>query len=229
MLTQSELKSIGVAPMYHENVSVLDWDSYFMQMAELASQRSPDASTKHGCVIVKNRSILVTGYNGYPSGCPDEIMPNTREKGYKYKFIVHSETNAILQAAKRGVALAGATLYVTGMPCEECSKQLISVGVTNWVVGSRTHTQDEESALRSRFWREVGKVVVKHHNSDYQRVIQVGTDVNGIALFSSSRDDYQTVFYAAERPKKTKEIFTSAPMPVQPILKEFGGQSRPYR
>ncbi len=113
------------------------WDEYFMQMAEIAKTRSTCCRRKVGAVIVKNKRILATGYNGAPSGtahCLD--IGCLREEleipsGYRHELCrgLHAEQNAMIQAAYHGVAIAGSVLYVTLQPCVLCAKMAINAGI----------------------------------------------------------------------------------------------------
>lgn len=109
----------------------ISWDDYFMIQAIWASSRSPDQSTQHGSIIVdKNNKVIAQGYNGFPRGCVDHVMPQTRPE--KYEVFIHSETNAILNANK---SLDGSTLYVSGFPCIRCWCNIIQSGVSRVVFG----------------------------------------------------------------------------------------------
>ena len=111
-----------------------DWDSYFMAMCFLIAQRSLDPSTKHGCVIVDDsHTILSVGYNSPPRGSFESEIPLTRPE--KYPFMEHSESNAIINAARTGTSLVGGTAYITGCPCENCFRKLMGVGIKNIIVG----------------------------------------------------------------------------------------------
>ncbi len=93
-----------------KNQSRISWDSYFMSLAFLVAMRSPDAQTKHGCVIVdETNRIISTGYNGFLPSSIDDRMPNIRPK--KYNHIVHSEINAIISAKQD---ISKCKMYVTG-------------------------------------------------------------------------------------------------------------------
>ena len=113
------------------------WDEYFIQIAELVSQRSTCLRRKVGAVVVKERQILCTGYNGAPSKIPHcEVVGCLREKldipsGERHELCrgLHAEQNAIIQAAKVGVSIDGATLYVTSHPCFICAKQIVNAGI----------------------------------------------------------------------------------------------------
>lgn len=113
------------------------WDEYFLMMAKLAATRSTCLAFPVGAVIVKDRQVLATGYNGPPSGSPHCIA-----QGFCYPGLsscdasrslpsraIHAEANAIAQAAKHGIATEGAQIYVTLEPCLSCLKLLISAGI----------------------------------------------------------------------------------------------------
>lgn len=98
-----------------------------MTMAFIVAQRSLDPSTKNGCVVVDDeRTVLSIGYNSPPRGCDDKLIPLTRPE--KYKYMEHSESNAIINAARSGTSIKGSTFYVTGLPCQDCFRKIINVG-----------------------------------------------------------------------------------------------------
>ncbi|WP_042339172.1 deoxycytidylate deaminase [Desulfosporosinus youngiae] len=113
------------------------WDSYFMQMAQVVAGRSTCLRRQVGAVIVKDKQILSTGYNGSPSGLQhcDEIGCLRQSLGvpsgerHEICRAVHAEQNALVQAAKHGVAINGADLYTTHQPCVLCTKLLINAGI----------------------------------------------------------------------------------------------------
>jgi len=110
-----------------------DWDEYFLAIAEQVSRRSPDPSTKHGCVLVDSGHRLIsTGYNGPVAGLPNEMVP--LERPAKYDWLIHAEDNAVAFAR---CDLRGATAYVTGPPCAGCFRRLLQVGVRRIVHGPR--------------------------------------------------------------------------------------------
>ncbi|MBQ6175375.1 MAG: cytidine/deoxycytidylate deaminase family protein [Clostridia bacterium] len=116
------------------------WDARFMEMAQLVSGWSScyRAGRAIGCVIVKDKRIMTTGYNGAPAGirtCRDRkeclrdklgIPSGTRAE---VCYATHAEQNAIIQAAKLGVSIDGATLYCTHQPCSVCAKMIINAGI----------------------------------------------------------------------------------------------------
>ncbi len=113
------------------------WEEYFMEIARLVARRSTCLRRQVGAVMVKGKNILATGYNGTPSGISHcEQTGCLRQKlnvpsGERHELCrgLHAEQNAIIQAAKHGVNIAGSTLYCTNSPCIICSKMLINAGV----------------------------------------------------------------------------------------------------
>ena len=105
------------------------WDEYFMSIAQVVATRSTCPRKYVGAVIVRNRTILSTGYNGSIRGMPHcSDVGHMMEDGHCVATI-HAETNAILQAAKNGVMIDGSACYVTASPCWNCFKQLANAGV----------------------------------------------------------------------------------------------------
>jgi len=119
-----------------------DWDTYFMNIAKLVSERSTCLRRKVGAVIVKDKRILATGYNGAPTGLTHcEITGCIREKlkipsGERHELCrgLHAEQNAILQAAYHGVSIKGSILYITCHPCSVCAKMIINAGIEEIII-----------------------------------------------------------------------------------------------
>jgi glycine hydroxymethyltransferase len=113
------------------------WDDYFMDIAKLVARRSTCLRRAVGAVIVKDKRILSTGYNGAPSGiahCAETGCLRERLKvpsGERHELCrgIHAEQNAIIQAAYHGVSIRGATLYCTNLPCSICAKMIINAGI----------------------------------------------------------------------------------------------------
>ena len=113
------------------------WDSYFMSIADLVAQRSTCLRRKVGAILVKDKRILATGYNGAPSGlehCLD--IGCLREKlgipsGQRHELCraLHAEQNVLIQAAFHGIPVSGSHLYCTNLPCVICTKMLINAGI----------------------------------------------------------------------------------------------------
>ena len=107
----------------------VDWHTYFMNIARQAATRSTCDRKNVGAVIVRDRTILSTGYNGSIRGMPhcDEV-DHLMEAGHCVAT-VHAEANAIIQAAKNGVRIDGAELYTTASPCWSCFKLIANAGI----------------------------------------------------------------------------------------------------
>lgn len=107
----------------------MNWDTYLMGVARAVSMKSKDQSTKVGAVVADpdTHRILATGFNGFPPGVNDTAA--RWQRPLKYKYVVHAEANAILTAARFGVPIAGADLYVTLPPCSDCAKLLAAAGI----------------------------------------------------------------------------------------------------
>lgn len=123
--------------LVHEPSHRPTWDEYFLMLAKLAATRSTCLAFPVGAVIVKNKQVLTTGYNGPPSG-----SPHCTAQGFCYPELsscdaskilpsraVHAEANAISQAAKHGIPTDGSCIYVTLEPCLSCLKLIISAGI----------------------------------------------------------------------------------------------------
>ena len=106
------------------------WHIRFMKLALEVASWSKDPSTQVGCVLVRNKKVLSTGYNGLPKNLSDSLdILHDREK--KYELTVHAEVNAVTTAALHGISTEGATAYVTFNPCSRCAAVLINAGVTS--------------------------------------------------------------------------------------------------
>jgi dCMP deaminase len=132
------------------------WDEYFMEVADAIAKRATCDRGRSGCVIARDRQILVTGYVGSPPG-----LPHCDEVGHLFKKVihendtitehcvrtVHAEQNAICQAARSGIALDGATLYCRMTPCRQCAMLIISCGIKRVVCEYRYHAGEESEEL----------------------------------------------------------------------------------
>lgn len=137
------------------------WDEYFMEIARAVATRATCDRGRSGCVIARNKQILVTGYVGAAAGLPhcDEVGHQmktvTHEDGHQSQHCVrttHAEQNAIVQAAKLGVAIEGATLYCKMTPCAVCAKMMINAGLKRVVCEKRYHAGGESEDM----FRKVG-------------------------------------------------------------------------
>jgi dCMP deaminase len=114
------------APVTHGRVP---WDQYFMNIADVVASRSTCDRRFVGAVIVRDKTILSTGYNGSIRG-----LPHCSDVGHLMEndhcvATIHAEANAIVQAARNGVMIDGATIYVTASPCWSCFKQIANAGI----------------------------------------------------------------------------------------------------
>jgi len=118
----------------HERPS---WDEYFMEVASVVAKRATCLRRSVGAVVVKDKRILATGYNGAPSGLAHcAVVGCLRDKlgipsGQRVEICrgLHAEQNALIQAAKYGIPLEGSTIYVTLEPCVTCAKMLVNAGI----------------------------------------------------------------------------------------------------
>ena len=116
----------------------LSWDQYFMTITRQVAERSTCTRAKVGAVIVRDRSILATGYNGSPAGMPHCtevgcLVYESRNPGGEVEQncfrTIHAEINAIAQAAKNGASIKDASIYITHTPCIHCLKVLVNTGI----------------------------------------------------------------------------------------------------
>jgi dCMP deaminase len=113
------------------------WEIYFMDITELVARRSTCTRRSVGAIIVKDKRILSTGYNGAPSGvrhcidvgCLREELNVASGQRHELCRGIHAEQNAIIQAALHGVSIKDATLYCTNLPCSICAKMIINAGI----------------------------------------------------------------------------------------------------
>ena len=121
----------------------ISWDEYFMEMAVLTAKRSTCMRRSVGAVIVKDRHIIATGYNGAPrgiahcaerGGCLRQKLGVPSGERHELCMALHAEQNAIIQAATLGQSIEGATIYVTHQPCVICAKMIINAGIRRIVV-----------------------------------------------------------------------------------------------
>jgi len=136
-----------------------EWDEYFMRIAELVSSRSTCLRRRVGAVLVREKRILATGYNGAPSGLKHCMETGClREKmgipsGEKHELCrgLHAEQNAIIQSAYHGISIKGSILYITCHPCSVCSKMIINAGIKEVVI--KEHYPDK---IASQMLEEAG-------------------------------------------------------------------------
>ena len=127
------------------------WDEYFMSIAVQVAKRSTCDRAHVGAIIVKDRRILTTGYNGSPSGLPHcDDVGHLLVDGHCVRTL-HAEQNAIIQAAYHGVSVRDSTIYVTHQPCLTCAKMIINAGIRRVV-----YAGDYPDNLARQFLAEAG-------------------------------------------------------------------------
>ncbi|GAB6279269.1 MAG: cytidine/deoxycytidylate deaminase family protein [Lentimicrobium sp.] len=132
------------------------WDEYFIEVANTVAKRATCDRGRSGCVIVRDKQILVTGYVGSPVGFPhcDEVGHLLKKVIHEDGTItthcmrtVHAEQNAIAQAARRGIALEGATIYCRMTPCHTCAMLIINCGIKRVVCEKKYHAGQESEKM----------------------------------------------------------------------------------
>lgn len=118
------------------------WDEYFLEVASLVSRRATCMRRKVGAILVKDKRILATGYNGAPSGlkhcldigCIREKLKVPSGERHELCRALHAEQNALIQASLYGISVKGSILYATNQPCIICAKMLINAGIKDIVI-----------------------------------------------------------------------------------------------
>jgi dCMP deaminase len=104
------------------------WHHRFLKLASEVAAWSKDPSTKVGCVLVRDRRVISTGYNGFSRGISDDLS-RLMDREQKYEITVHAEVNSVTTAALHGVSTEGCSAYVTFSPCSRCASVLINAGI----------------------------------------------------------------------------------------------------
>lgn len=142
------------------------WDEYFLEVAKLVSKRATCLRRQVGAVLVKDKRILATGYNGAPSGLKDCLQIGYCERqrlgipsGQRHELCrgLHAEQNVIIQAALHGVGTKGSVLYLTNQPCIICAKMLINAAIEEIVISG-----DYPDKMAMEFLKEA-KIKVRKH------------------------------------------------------------------
>ena len=137
----------------------ISWDEFFMGAALLCAKRSKDPNTQVGACIVNNENrILSVGYNGFPSGCDDDVFPWERSAddsfNTKYLYVCHAELNAILNC--RGRNLTNSRIYVALFPCNECAKAIIQSGIKEVIYLSDKYADTPATKASKRMFDAAG-------------------------------------------------------------------------
>ena len=143
-------------------------DRYLLQQAEKEALNSPDMDTKVGCVIKTQNDGLIKACNDFPAG----IMPMRARctRPIKYAYIEHAERNAIYSAARNGISLSGAMIYLTLFPCIDCARGIIQSGIKRLVCRQKPDLSDEkwgrDFVTVLSLFEEVNIIVLYQNNSD---------------------------------------------------------------
>lgn len=129
-------------PITQQRDSRPSWDEYFLEMAHLVAKRATCLRRKVGAVLVKEKRILATGYNGAPSGlshclsigCLRDKLNIPSGERHELCRALHAEQNALIQASLHGISVKESTLYATNQPCVICAKMLINAGIKEIVI-----------------------------------------------------------------------------------------------
>ena len=134
------------------------WHRRFLRLAAEIAEFSKDPSTKVGCILVRDRRIISTGYNGFPRGISDSF-DRLLDRDKKYEMTVHAEINAVTTAALHGVSTEGSTAYVTFQPCSRCAAVLINAGIKEVYVTTDSLIPDrwlDNMVLAANLLKEAG-------------------------------------------------------------------------
>ena len=134
------------------------WHRRFLRLAAEIAEFSKDPSTKVGCILVRDRRIISTGYNGFPRGISDSF-DRLLDLDKKYEMTVHAEINAVTTAALHGVSTEGSTAYVTFQPCSRCAAVLINAGIKEVYVTTDSLIPDrwlDNMVLAANLLKEAG-------------------------------------------------------------------------
>ncbi len=122
--------------MKFEDYKPPSFDVWCMKQVYLTAERSKDPSTKIGAVLVREKNIIGSGYNGFARKVFD-LPERYKDRNIKYKFVVHAESNAVLTCARLGIPVLDSVLYTNAIPCHECAKSIIQGGIKEIVVHSK--------------------------------------------------------------------------------------------
>lgn len=176
---------LGMSLLMQKDREPTDWDNMFFSEAVLWSRRSHDSQTQCGCVLVKNKTVIATGYNGFMREINDEALPTTRPD--KYPYMIHAEANAVYNCAREGKSTLGATAYITAPPCTTCLQML-------WQCGVHDIYFSDLSSPKGDVW-----------TSKYNQVLrQIGANIN-MTFISKERLSDKYLIQSAEKFKKNQE------------------------
>lgn len=141
-----------------------DWNDYFMRIAEVVASMATCDRKHVGAVVVVNKTVISTGFNGAPRGMPhcDEVGHELKEMGGRQSCVrtVHAEANALVQAARSGAKVEGGTIYTTASPCYDCLKLIINAGITRVVCKEFYASRYGMSGEMEKFAKDAGVEMV---------------------------------------------------------------------
>lgn len=133
----------------------MNWHTYFFTIANAVALKSKDPSSQFGAIVVdEDHNIISVGYNGFPRGVNDDPA-RYEDRPIKYKLVVHAEANAIAAAARRGMCLENASLYVQAMPCNECAKLIVQAGIKKVFIPNENYRSYYERWAEACQWSEI--------------------------------------------------------------------------
>ena len=136
----------------------ISWDEYFMGIARLSAMRSKDPNTQVGaCIVDQKNRICATGYNGFPTGCDDDIFPWGNDGEFidtKYPYVVHAEANAVLNRNSKD--LEGCRIYTTLFPCHECTKLIIQSRIREIIFQSNKYEDSDSHRATLKMLEAIG-------------------------------------------------------------------------
>lgn len=192
------------------NPHLTKWDRRFLKIAEEIRTWSKDPGTKVGCVLVQERRMIASGYNGFPSTLSDslELYEN---RDYKLAVTVHAEANAIMNAAKNGAKTESCTAYVTFPPCSQCAASLIQAGVSKVVCPNPAKAPERWRAsfkLANEMLYESGVELLYYSEADLQCPTETVPFAEPIGLTANSTG----------APANQERMWISTPLSVEDLL-----------
>ena len=143
-----------------KRLDYIEWEDYFMALALLSAMRSKDPNRQVGaCIADSENRIVGIGYNGFPRGCSDDVLPWGKSEKWlhtKYPYVCHAEMNAIMN--KNSTKLNGCRMFVTLFPCNDCAKLIIQSGISEVIYQGEIPDNEQSSASRRMF--ELSKIKI---------------------------------------------------------------------
>ncbi len=160
-----------------DNTSFINW---FMEGVYWVASKSKDPKTKIGAILVKDRRIISTGYNGIPIGVDDRLSIRN-ERPEKYKWFEHGERNAIYSAAKHGISTEGSVLYTNALPCADCARGIIQSGIEEVYIHKQFN--DLCNAAQREQWKGHDNATFTMFNEAGVKVFMIDKTLGCVAYF----------------------------------------------